>query len=445
MKVAFVASEAFPLAKVGGLADVLGSLPVALQKLGLQATVYLPWYHTIWAPVVGQVSFRFENQTEVASLGLSEHNGVRYVLVGLGDFHRENPYGYNDDFRRFLRFSLAVAELLGEADIVHAHDWQSGLLPLLGRLGWFRAKTVFTIHNLAYQGAWGATDFFAWSGLPGQHYYGSGLEHRGLVNLMKAGISNAHAVTTVSPSYAQEIMTPAFGEGLEGVLQAQAYKLRGILNGLDTDYWNPASDPYIAQNFNLDQPEGKQACKEALLQEFGLPNRPTVGVVSRFAQQKGIDLVLEVVPGLVQQANLVVLGSGEKNLENGFWQAQRRFPQIAYWRGYNEALAHRIYAGCDAFLMPSRFEPCGLAQMISMRYGTLPIARAVGGLRDTIKHGDTGFLFENADGGGLAYGLQSWLGHPNPASLRQRAMQQDFSWDVPAQQYLSLYREVLGA
>ncbi len=446
MKVAFVASEAFPFAKVGGLADVIGSLPQALRKQGLEPTIFLPWYWGIQGYYVGEAWFNFEGGREKIGIGHAEHNGVRYVLVGLGDFARDKPYGYPDDFRRFVRFAMATAELLGDFDVVHAHDWQAALLPLLRNLGWFKARTVYTIHNLAYQGVWGSQDFYAWTRLPGETYYGAGLEHHGSVNLMKAGIVNADAITTVSPRYAWEITTPEGGEGLDGVLRAHQHKLRGILNGLDTDYWNPATDTYLKYPYDATNFAGKASNRAELRAEFSLEDRPTLGVVSRFAHQKGIDLIVEAMDGLMALGvNLVVLGSGEPQLERTFaWMASHLPGRVAYVQGYNEALAHRIYAGSDGFLMPSRFEPCGLAQLIAMRYGTPPIVRAVGGLLDTVRHWETGFMFDSADAGGVLHGVREFLKHPDREAVARQAMQQDFSWDRPAAAYLELYRSLLG-
>jgi starch synthase len=444
MRVAFVASEAFPFAKVGGLADVVGSLPQALKRRGLEPTIFLPWYWGIDGYYVGEVWFNFAGGREQAGLGHAEHEGVRYVLVGLPEFAREKPYGYDDDFRRFLKFQMAVAEMLRGFDIVHAHDWQAALLPLLGKLGWFGGRTVYTIHNLAYQGVWGSQDFYAWSGLPGETYYGAGLEHHNAVNLMKCGIVNADRVTTVSPSYAWEIRTPEFGEGLDGVLRAQEWKLKGILNGLDTAYWNPREDRYLPYPYDSDDLSGKWKIRGELLAEHGLEDRPTLGVVSRFAHQKGIDTILDALSGLMGLGvNLMVLGSGDPHLERGFaWAAQQHKGRVAYVQGFNEPLAHRIYAGCDGFLMPSRFEPCGLAQMIAMRYGTPPIVRAVGGLKDTVQHWETGFLFEHADAGGVLHGVSEFLKHPDRSAVARKGMLRDFSWDAPAQEYVELYRSM---
>lgn len=446
MKVAFVASEAFPFAKVGGLADVLGSLPQALKKQGLEPTIFLPWYWGIQGYYVGDTYFDFDGVREKVGIGHAEHDGVRYVLVGLGDFSRDKPYGYDDDFRRFVKFQMATAEMLREFDVVHAHDWQGALLPLLRNLGWFTARTVYTIHNLAYQGNWSSEDFFKWTRIPGESYYMGGLEHRGAINLMKSGIFNADAVTTVSPRYAWEITTLEGGEGLDGVLREQQWKLRGILNGLDTDYWNPATDKYLSHHYTASDLSGKQKTREALLKEFDLEDRPTIGVVSRFAQQKGIDLIADAVESLMDLGvNLVVLGSGDPNLERTFsWLSAHLAGRVAYQQGYNEPLAHRIYAGSDGFLMPSRFEPCGLAQLIAMRYGTPPIVRAVGGLLDTVQHWETGFMFDAMDAGGVWWGVNEFLKHPNRLEVARNGMKTNFAWDGPAKEYLDLYQTLLG-
>jgi starch synthase len=446
MKIAFVAAEAFPLIKVGGLADVVGSLPQALQQQGHQVTIFLPWYKKLWAPPVGEVRFHFAGLEERAPLGEMEIPGAQVVLVGLSEFYRDQVYGYPDDLERFLRFNVAVAQLLNGFDLVHLHDWHTGFLALLGRLGQFPAPTVFTIHNLAYQGKGHPPHFFHWTGLEGHHYYGSGLEHNGGINLMKCGLYNAQALTTVSPTYAREILTPQFGEGLDGVLHEQSHKLRGILNGIDTHYWNPASDPLLAHPYSGENLSGKKVCQHSLVTDLGLPSRPTLGVVSRLVEQKGIDLVLQLLPEYLFRANLVVLGSGDPALETAFAQAAQTYRGgLAYVHGYNEELAHRIYAGADALLMPSRFEPCGLSQLIAMRYGTLPIAHAVGGLADTVQHGKTGFLFNGATRQGLAGGIDQWLAHPQPHHLAQQAMKQNYSWTQPAQEYLELYQELIDA
>ncbi len=444
MRIAFVASEAVPFAKVGGLADVVGSLPKALKKAGHEPVVFLPWYWGIQALYVGEQKFLFEGKMEKFGIGHAEHDGVRYVLIGLGDFAREKPYGYGDDFRRFLRFQLATSVLLDDFDIVHAHDWQAGLLPLLQFLGWFKAPTVFTIHNLAYQGIWNSKDFFAWTGLPGETYFPT-LEHNGQVNLMKCGIQSAWAVTTVSPSYAEEILTPKFGEGLDPVLVGRKEFLTGILNGLDTEYWNPETDPHLSLHYSASNMANKAKIRNRLLKEFLLEDRPTMGVVSRFAGQKGIDVIADASPQLLAEGvNILLLGSGEVELEAQFKLLAEKNPgRIAYATGYNEPLAHRIYAGCDGFLMPSRFEPCGLAQLISMRYGTPPVVSAVGGLRDTVKHWRTGFVFDNVEPAGLIHGVREFLKHPNIQSVRLEGMKQNPSWDAPAKLYLGLYKGLL--
>jgi starch synthase len=444
MEIAFVAAEAFPIAKVGGLADVVGSLPQAIKRQGAGSTVFMPWYLGIQGFYVGEVHFYFAGVREKVGIGHIEHEGVRYVLLGMPEFARQNIYGYPDDFRRFLKFQMAVVELLHEFDVVHAHDWQGGLLPLLRNLGWFRARTVFTVHNLAYQGSWDPKDFFEWSRLSGELYYSRGLEHLGKVNLMQCGLINSDVITAVSPRYAQEICTPQGGEGLDQVLRDQRAKLHGILNGLDIQYWNPATDTYIDPKYGLANVSvAKAQLRKTFLAEKGLEDRITLGVVSRFAEQKGIDLILEAIPQLLSMhVNLAVLGSGDPSLEQAFLQAAHNNPgRVFYHQGYSEALAHRIYACCDGFLMPSRFEPCGLSQMIAMRYGTPPIVRCVGGLADTVEHWETGFVFNTADAEGICYGVEEFLMHPDRAKVQKNGMLKDFSWDASAEKYLELYKK----
>ncbi len=429
-----VAAEAFPLLKVGGLADVVGALPKALKPLGVEATVLIPWVPWVEAQAVGEVGFSFAGKEERAALGERVEGGVRFWLLGLPDFKRERLYGYPDDVRRFVRFALAARGLAPGFDLLHLHDWPAALLALYG------FSTVYTIHNLAYQGLWDPGEFFHWTGLPWSLFHMEGLEFYGQVNLMKGGIVFAQRVTTVSPSYMEEIQTPEFGEGLDGVLRKHRPKLRGILNGLDTLYWDPKADPHLP--FPYGDWAGKARMEAHLAEALGL-KPPVLGVVGRLVHQKGLDLVLEALPRLLELGySLAVLGSGEEALEEGFARAMRERPGRVYFqRGYDEALAHRIYAGSHAFLMPSRFEPCGLSQMIAMRYGTPPVARRVGGLKDTIQDGRTGVLFDSAHPEGLLSGLCR-LEHLDRSALGQAGMAEDFSWAKPAQAYLEVYREV---
>ncbi|KGQ21062.1 glycogen synthase [Thermus filiformis] len=431
-----VAAEAFPLLKVGGLADVVGALPKALRPLGVEATVLIPWASGIEARRVGEVAFSFAGYEERAALGERVEGGVRFWLLGLPDFARERLYGYPDDVRRFVRFALAARSLAQGFDLLHLHDWPAALLALYG------FPTVYTIHNLAHQGLWDPGEFFYWTGLPWSLFHMEALEFYGRVNLMKGGIVFAQRVTTVSPGYAQEIQTPEFGEGLDGVLRRHRHKLRGILNGLDTEYWDPESDPYLP--FPYRDWSGKARMEAYLAEALGL-RPPVLGVVGRLVFQKGLDLVLEGLPHLLALGySLAVLGSGEEALEEGFARAMRENPgRVHFQRGHDEALAHRIYAGSHAFLMPSRFEPCGLSQMIAMRYGTPPVARGVGGLKDTVRDGKTGVLFHLAHPEGLLFGLCR-LEHLDREALGRAGMAEDFSWEGPARAYLEVYREVCG-
>ncbi len=448
MKIAWIASEAFPFVKVGGLADVVGSLPLELARLGHQVRVFLPWYARLsqQPTPIGEVHFQFRGQEQRAGLAGLEREGVEFVFVGLSDFDRARIYGYPDDLRRFVRFAQAAtaAALAWGARVVHAHDWQAALAPVLIAAGSLPVASVFTIHNLAYQGRWNPEDFFSWTGLPRSIYGLSGLEFFGDINLLKGALVFAERLTTVSPRYALEIQTPAFGEGLDGVLRAQAGKLSGILNGLDYAYWDPANDPHLEAAYTIDQPENKHLNKRKLTRELGLAEEGVlIGVVSRLAEQKGLDLLLAALPNLLSDGvALVVLGSGDPALEAAFSRAAGGAPRrLAFRSGYNERLAHCIYAAADALLIPSRFEPCGLTQMIGMRYGAVPLAHAVGGLADTIEDGRTGFLFEQLHPEGLLAAVFRFLHTQRPEIIR-RAMQVRFDWVQAAVAYDKLYQEV---
>ena len=445
MRIAFVGAEAFPFVKIGGLGDVVGALPRALARLGLDVTVYLPWYAHINAPVAGRVVFGCEGHDEEAGLGELRQDGVRWVFIGLGDFARHGIYGYWDDTRRFVRFSLAAAAAI-DADVVHAHDWQAGLVPALAAAGRLRAPTIFTVHNIGYQGRLSAEYFFRWTGLPWSMFHMDGLEYHGEVNLQKAGIVYSHRVTTVSPTHAWEMTTPDGGFGLDGVMRKHQGKLIGILNGIDEGYWNPATDPFVAENYSDEDGAGKLSCEQALASELDLRG-PILGVVSRLAHQKGVDLVLGAMSKIFELGfSLAVLGAGEAWLEEALTGAARSHPgRVAFRCGLDEALAHRIYAGSEAILVPSRYEPCGLTQMIAQRYGSPPIARSVGGLSDSIEDGRTGLLFAHIDPGALAWAIERFARLENPRALGYEGMRRDFSWDVPAKKYADLYREVVKA
>jgi starch synthase len=458
MRILFVSSEVFPFSKTGGLADVSGALPKSLVDLGLEILVISPWYRTLKAtppPLwIGDVEVPFDGGFETVGVGTLEQDGVRYAFVGHADYQREDLYGYPDDVRRFARFTRSapqVAARLGfEPHIVHVNDWHTAYLPLVLTHGWHLPEgfaglpSVLTIHNVQHQGSSGIEEVLYWLRLPGafRHSY---LNHFGAANALQAGLGFANRVTTVSPSYTQEIMLPEYGYGLDGTLRHIAHKLSGILNGLDTEVWNPCEDPYLSSSYSCDKLAGKVAAKENLCKLLQLDShRPLLAVVSRLAEQKGVDLFLAAGEALIQSGwSLALLGSGDRQLETLAKHLTARHPgHMATFVGYDEALAHKIYAGADALAIPSRFEPCGLNQMIAMRYGTLPIARATGGLKDTIAHEQTGFLFNEAtpddlvEAASVAMNLYST---PKWGHLVRHAMRQDFSWQVSASEYHNLY------
>lgn len=443
MQVVHVASEVFPFSRSGGLGDVLAALPAAQARLGAGVTVVSPWYgalagtpQEVWrgdVPGVGPVR-----------VGELREGGVRLLFVGLPVFEERPGLYHEDDVERFCAFgraALPVLHALGlRPDVLHGHDWQAGLPVAHASLaGW---RTAFTIHNLQYQGRWTLGEARGWTGLPEWTFGPEGVEFHGDLNLMKAGLAFADQVTTVSPTYAREITTPQYGEGLDGLLVRLTLegRLSGILNGLDQDRWNPRTDPDIQPYKGA---AGKAANVEALRTEFGLDRAPLLGVVSRLADQKGIDLLVRALPEIIRDWNVIVLGGGDPLLEAALtgWGSH---PRVAYTPGLNEALAHRIYAGSDAFAMPSRFEPCGLSQMIAMRYGALPVVRATGGLVDTVPE-DVGFRFDDAAPVALAAACRearTAYKARNPWKARvKRGMALDFSWDGPARHYLALYRQ----
>ncbi|UCH25074.1 MAG: glycogen synthase [Trueperaceae bacterium] len=458
MRILFVSSEVFPFSKTGGLADVSGALPKSLVDLGSEILVITPWYRTLQAtppPLwIGDVEVPFDGDFESVGVGTLERDGVRYAFVGHPDYQREELYGYPDDVRRFARFTRSapqIAARLGfKPDIVHVNDWHSAYLPLVLTHGWHLPKgfaglpSILTIHNVQYQGSSGIEEVLYWLRLPGafRHSY---LNHFGAANALQAGLGFANRVTTVSPSYAQEITLPEYGYGLDGTLRHIAHKLFGILNGLDTEVWNPQKDPYLVSSYCCNHLEGKVVAKKHLCDKLQLDSdRPLLAVVSRLVEQKGIDLFLAASDELILKGwSLALLGSGDKKLEVAAEQLAAKYPgRMTTYLGYDEPLAHQVYAGADALAIPSRFEPCGLNQMIAMRYGTLPIARATGGLKDTITHEQTGFLFDKASSKDFletASYAKSLYGTPEWDRLVEHAMRQDFSWQVSAAAYHKLY------
>lgn len=459
------ASEAVPFAKTGGLADVVGALPAAQARAGHDVTVALPWYATLRAdppPLwIGDVDVPFDGGLARVGVGTLEVGPadapLRLAFVGHEAFRREALYGYPDDARRFALFACAVpavAARLGLApDVVHVHDWHAALVPALVRHGallpaaFGRPATVLTIHNAQYQGHADAADVVRWARLPGE--LADALALRGRGNLLHAGLVAADRVTTVSPGYARELTSPAVGYGLEHAFAALGDRLVGVLNGIDETEFDPTHDAALAAPFDADRLAGKDACRAALEAEFELePGRPLLGLVSRFADQKGIDVLFEALPAALEQGwNLVLLGSGASDLERAARRAMAAHPgRVAGRVGYDDALARRIYAGADALALPSRFEPCGLAQLIAMRYATLPVAHATGGLANTIDDDRTGFLFApltpEALLGALARALAARADAARWAALRRAAAHARFGWSRAVAAYDDLYRSV---
>ncbi|ADR35517.1 glycogen/starch synthase, ADP-glucose type [Oceanithermus profundus DSM 14977] len=439
MRVVHVAAEALPFVKVGGLADVLGSLPRALAATGVRSTVLLPRYREIADPLepLGEVAYRCCGEARRARVWGAALGGVAYRFLEV-DPDWSAPYEPPED-ARYLAFTQAAATWLAEQDhdLVHAHDWHAAYVVRRAP-----RPAVFTIHNLAFQGELEPDRFERLTGEAPE----ADLLHEGRVNLMKGALLAADRVTTVSPRYAREIQTPEFGMGLDAVLRSIRGKLTGILNGLDTEYWNPATDGFLPQKYDADHLERKRRNRMTLLATLRLdPGLPAVGAVTRLTWQKGFDLVLEVLPRILDLGvNFVLLGTGEAELERGFAEAARRYPRrVAFHAAFDEARAHRIYGGADYFLMPSRYEPCGLAQMIAMRYGTPPIARATGGLADTVEDGVTGVLFEEASGEGVLAGVRRIL-DLDAEALARAGMARDFSWGRRAQAYRELYEEAVS-
>jgi len=402
-----------------------------------------------------------------------EAGGLRFILIEQDDlFDREGLYGpaggaYDDNLLRFLLFDRvaleAVALLDSPVDILHCHDWQTGMIPLLLKTQYqhypaiARARTVYTIHNLAYQGVFTA-DWIHRLGIPSHHFNQDGYEFHGLINCMKAAIASAHAITTVSPSYAEEIMTPNYGCGLEGFLQNHSDKLSGIVNGLAVDEWDPATDPVIGRNYATGRTAGKKKCKQALQKACGLDesaDTPLLVLISRLAEQKGIDLLLANASKWLRRGyQLAILGSGDTHTEQALTKLAEANPGSMYFHcGFNEKLARRIYAGGDIFLMPSRFEPCGLGQLIAMRYGTIPVVRATGGLKDTVidynavKTRATGVHFINATARAFDIAVEQAVKlYKTPAvwsRIRSNALKRDSSWQASAKAYVSLYQSLL--
>ncbi|HXW62257.1 MAG TPA: glycogen synthase GlgA [Candidatus Acidoferrales bacterium] len=472
MKIFFVASEGVPYSKTGGLADVIGGLPRALSALGHEVMVLLPRYRGTKTKSVLASSVTISLDSELRFPAIVEGMpvaGVRHLFVDDPEFFdRPQFYGdsngdYADNAERFAEFSRAAIECMKRIwlpDVVHCHDWQTALVPVLLRGPYGKdpavrsLPVVLTIHNLAYQGVFSAT-VLRRIGLPDSLFRVDALEFYGNVNFLKGGLIFADYLTTVSRRYAREIQTPEFGAGLEGVIRDRADRLVGILNGVDYGTWSPESDTLIAQNYSIHNLTGKATCKKDLLASFGLPpgsvSRPLIGIVSRFVDQKGFDLVAEIADPLMKEdLTIIVLGSGAPEYEQLFIKLAQKYPaRVGVKIGYDNHLAHKIEAGADMFLMPSRFEPCGLNQIYSLRYGTVPIVRATGGLDDTVQRfvartqQGTGFKFESYQGASLLECIRMALKVFRDESawrmLQLNGMNKDFSWKTSAASYVTLY------
>ncbi len=487
LRVLHVGAEIFPLLKTGGLADVLGALPAALAQAGADARVLLPAFPALAAALTGA--------REVAQLALPWGGAPAHLLAGHFEvpplrgmpiylLHHDalysrpgNPYNdasgaaYADNHRRFALLGLAATRLAEGLDpawlpqVVHGHDWHAGLAPAYlaysRAAGASRAASVFTVHNLAYQGLF-ASSVFGELGLPAAAYTLHGVEFHGQVSFMKAGLHFADRITTVSPTYAREIQDAELGCGLDGLLRERRAVLSGILNGVDEAVWNPVDDAAIARRYSAERQAGKAACKAALQRDCGLAVQsaaPLFTVVSRLTEQKGLHLVTEALPAIVERGGqLAVLGSGDAALEAAFIRAAKAHPrQVALRQGYDEALSHRFFAASDVSLVPSRFEPCGLTQLYALKYGSLPLVRRTGGLADTVvdcaleemaDERATGFVFERFDAADLTRALRRsfalWSRPRDWRTVRSRAMAQSFGWDSAAASYLALYRGLVS-
>ncbi|MFZ1917665.1 MAG: glycogen synthase GlgA [Terriglobales bacterium] len=477
MHIAFAASECVPFSKTGGLADIVGALPRALASLGHQVSVYVPRYRQTKLDdpqtVVSSITVPFDDKyrfCKVVTAGAS--GGVRHYFVDYPPyFDREGLYGtpagdYTDNAERFSLFSRAVIEaskVLGVPHIFHCHDWQTALIPIMLRTlyvedpAFQETGTVFTIHNMGYQGLF-PSEILPLLMLPWDLLTITKMEFFGQVNFLKGALVYSDFITTVSRKYSQEIQTTEYGFGLEGVLRGRSSTVSGIVNGVDYDEWNPQTDKFIVAKYSPQDLSGKQKCKQDLLNAFGVtdadPKLPVIGIVSRFAAQKGFDLIAQIMDRLAREKMIVVvLGTGDKTYEDMFQRLQKQFPnKIAIKVAYDNAIAHKIEAGADMFLMPSRYEPCGLNQIYSLKYGTVPIVRATGGLDDTIEPWDartgkgTGFKFAEYTGEALLATIkQALLAYRDQSSwqtLMRNGMARDFSWGASAREYGKIYGRV---
>ena len=472
MKILFVASEGLPYSKTGGLADVIEGLPKALVEAGHEIGVLLPRYHgnRVSSTLVSSVTVALGDRLRFPAIAEGKSvSGVRYFFVDDPEFYdRDQLYGdkhgeYPDNAERYAQLSRVAIEFVKRVwlpDVIHCHDWQAALVPVMLRTQYAAdpatrsLPVVFTVHNLAYQGLFPPAALRK-IGLPETLFTMDSLEFYGKVNYLKGALIFSDYLTTVSRRYAKEIQTPEFGSGLDGVIRSRADRLVGILNGVDYGAWSPESDTLIPQNYSIHNLDGKRTCKKELLEAFKMPvidlDRPLIGIVSRFVDQKGFDLIAQVCSDLMKEnLAIVALGTGQTEYEKFFRSMAEKNPgRFAVKIGYDNALAHRIEAGADMFLMPSRYEPCGLNQIYSLRYGTVPIVRATGGLDDTIQNFDaklgngTGFKFEAYDGRALLECVREALSVYRDQKIWQivqvNGMAKDYSWKASAAAYVTLY------
>lgn len=472
MKVLFCTSEALPFAATGGLGDVAGSLPQALRRRLIGCRVVMPLYEDIPQELRDQMHFVTSLSVPVAwrrqYCGVFEARagGVIYYLIdNQYYFKRPGLYGHYDDAERFAFLSRAALEMLPaidfKPDIIHSNDWQTAMVPVYFRLfyanqPWYQGmKTITTIHNIQYQGKYGMELVRDVLGVP--ESASQLLEYDDCVNMLKGGVECANWVTTVSPTYAQEILDPWFAYGMEGILNSRSWKLSGILNGIDTVHYDPANDATLAAPYSAEDPSGKAENKRALQEQLGLaqePDTPLIGMVTRLVAQKGLDLVRESLERILEETNaqFALLGSGDYEYEAFFREMQERYPgRVCAYIGFVPEVSRKIYAGSDIFLMPSKSEPCGLSQMIALRYGSIPVVRETGGLKDSIHDsGDgegNGFTFQTFDSGDMVYAiyraLEGYSQKDGWQILVRRAMECDNSWGRSANEYIRLYRELL--
>ena len=478
MRILFVASEGLPFSKTGGLADVIEGLPKALVGLGHEVAVVLPKYRGTKATtmVMPSLTIPLGNRLRFPSItDGTQISGVHYFFVDdPAYFDRDGLYGtkagdFPDNAERYSEFCRAAIELtkhIWQADVIHCHDWQTSLVPVLLRTSYSddpvvkNIPVVFTIHNMGYHGLFGR-DVLDRAGIPQALFHPAHLEFFGNVNFLKAGLVFSDYLTTVSKTYAKEIQTPEYGYGLDGVARNRADRLVGIVNGVDYSAWSPDTDRLIPMKYSAKDLGGKQVCKQALLELFGISqeysSRPLVGIVSRFADQKGFDLIAEKAYELMkEELSLIVLGTGERKYEELFQALANTFPgRVGVKIAYDNEIAHKIEAGADMFLMPSHYEPCGLNQIYSLKYGTVPIVRATGGLEDTVEtfdleHGTgTGFKFREYAGSAMMQAIRQALHHCTDERIWKRiqlnGMAKDFSWKAPAAEYGKVYEAALAA